>query len=278
MPFYNNTQELTPVVYGDYPAKILSHITLAAGEMAFTLHWHDRVEIHRVIKGSLELFCADEHIVLNAGDISVVSPRLLHRGIAGAAGVEYDVIMFDVRHLLNQTEASAQFLNPLCDGTVAFSPRIRSDEMVAVADRIISSSGYDNEHRLQTVGDLYAFIGLLYRYGTVRQGTPLGVEERFGRVIAYINEQFTHPISSATLSTMFGYDEAYFCRKFKAGTGITVMKYIRSLRLEHARRMLKETAQPISSVAAACGFADTAYFANCFKKQYGMTAVQWRGK
>jgi len=270
------TQELTPVVYGAYPAKILPRITLTAGEMAFSLHWHDRVELHRILRGSLELFCADEHIVLHEGDVSVVSPRLLHRGVAGADGVEYDVIMFDARHLLNQTEASAQFLKPLCDGVLAFSPIISSREVTAVVDRIISATVAETSHRLQLLGDLYVLVGLLYQCTEVRQGLSSGVEERFGRVISYINEHFPEMVSSATLSAMFGYDEAYFCRKFKAATGITVMKYIRLLRLEQARRMLKETALPITSIATACGFADAAYFSNCFKKQYGLTAVQWR--
>ncbi len=264
------------MVYGEYPAKVLPHITLSAGEMAFSLHWHDRVEIHRITKGSLELFCADEHFVLTAGDVSVVSPRMLHRGVAGETGVEYDVVMFDVRHLLNQTEASAEFLLPFSDGTVAFSPCIQSEEMNDVLERIILGYHNDDKHYLQLLGDLYIVIGLLYRYGAMWQGASFGAEERFGKVIAYINEHFTDSISSATLSAMFGYDEAYFCRKFKAGTGITVMKYIRLLRLEQARRMLRETVQPISSIATVCGFSDGAYFSNCFKKHYGLTAAQWR--
>lgn len=272
MSLQSNTQELTPVVYGEYPAKILPRITLAAGDVAFALHWHERMELHRITKGSLELFCADERVVLNASDVSVISPRLLHRGVAGPNGVEYDVIMFDLRHLLNATEASAAFLKPLCDGEIAFLPRLCSDELTAVFDRVVSGG----EHRLQTVGDLYALMGLLYRHGTIRQGMSGGAEERFGRVIDYINEQYTEAISSATLSAMFGYDEAYFCRKFKARTGITVMKHIRLLRLEQARRMLRETALPVASIAMKCGFSDTAYFANCFKKQYGLTAAQWR--
>ena len=272
----NSTKELTPVVYGDRPMKVLHRITLTAGEMAFSLHWHDRLEMHRVRRGSLELFCADEQFTIHAGDVSVVSPRMLHRGVAGVDGVEYDVVMFDIQSLCNQTVSAMQLLKPLCDGLVVFEPKLSDTSITDTVDKIVAEDVQRVRHPLESVADLYTLLGKIDRCASRKTGISYGVEERFGNVISYINEHFFEPISSASLSAMFGYDEAYFCRKFKAGTGITVMKYIRVLRLEKARRLLSDTNESVTHIAEWCGSTDAAYFANCFRQQYQMTAKEWR--
>lgn len=260
-------KELTPVVYGEVPVKCFRQ-TAAAGELVFSLHWHDRVELHRVIAGEFTLFCGDEQTTVSAGEVSVISPRLLHRGVAGAGGVTYDVVMFDAAALMHR--AAASWLKPLENGTDIFKIKTADTHVVQMVDALTALYETPNGHSLELLGSVYRLLGSLYRFVGVNTAPP-PLEEKFSHAIAYINEQFTTPISTATLSRRFGYDEAYFCRKFKKLTGMTVMRYIRQLRLEQARALLCETPQAVSDVAAACGFADAAYFANCFKEQYGIS-------
>lgn len=268
-------KELTPVVYGDYPVKYFRQ-KAAPGELVFNLHWHDRVELHRVVSGSLELFCGEEHTVLHAGEVSAVSPRLLHHGVAGEEGVVYDVLMFDVSLLKGR--ASEPWLGALESGRAVFEIRLVVPSVAAAVQRVIDAYTAKDTHPLGMVGLLYGLLGEIYRYGGIREHTSALFEENFGRVISYINENFTGNITSASLSELFGYDEAYFCRKFKRVTGVTAMRYIRILRMEKARLLIAETEIPVSAVAAACGFADVAYFSNCFKQQYGVTPGRLRSE
>jgi transcriptional regulator GlxA family with amidase domain len=46
----------------------------------------------------------------------------------------------------------------------------------------------------------------------------------------------------------------HFARAFRAETGITPARYVERIRLEAARRRLEDTAEPIATIAAACGF------------------------
>jgi len=59
-------------------------------------------------------------------------------------------------------------------------------------------------------------------------------------------------------------------------TGITTMNYIRILRLELAQKMLEETPESISNISLKCGFSDTHYFSNCFKKHFGISPSEFR--
>ena len=95
-------------------------------------------------------------------------------------------------------------------------------------------------------------------------------------IAEYIENHFRENISSKELSRRFGYDEAYFCRRFKSVTGLSPMIYIQILRLEYARRAIKnEKGVKISEISSSCGFSDPGYFARCFKKHYGMTPTEY---
>lgn len=266
-------KELTPVVYGEMPVKCF-RVSAAPGELVFYLHWHDRVELHSVVSGSLELFCGEEHTVLRAGEVSAVSPRLLHHGVAGEEGVVYDVLMFDLSLLVGR--ATEPWLGALESGRAVFEIKYEASPITEATHRVIEAYTAKETHPLGMVALLYGLLGEMYRLGGIREHTLPPLEENFSRVIEYIHENATREITSASISVLFGYDEAYFCRKFKRVTGVTAMRYIRALRMEKARLLLTETETPVSAVATACGFADAAYFSNCFKQQYGVTPSRLR--
>ena len=46
----------------------------------------------------------------------------------------------------------------------------------------------------------------------------------------------------------------HFARAFAAETGVTPARYVERVRLEAARRRLEDGAEPVASIAAACGF------------------------
>ena len=58
-------------------------------------------------------------------------------------------------------------------------------------------------------------------------------------------------------------------RKLKALIGNSATRYIRSFRLERARRILEERNENISEVAYSVGFGSPAYFTRCFKEEFG---------
>lgn len=74
----------------------------------------------------------------------------------------------------------------------------------------------------------------------LRSVRPTGADKRFRKIISFVDENYRWDISCASLSRKFGYDEAYFSRKFKEVTGLSPTVYIRVLRLEYAQKLLKK--------------------------------------
>lgn len=65
-------------------------------------------------------------------------------------------------------------------------------------------------------------------------------------------------------------------RKLDALTGCSPIKFIRIIRLNKAKDLLKNHTANVSSVAYQCGYNDPGYFARVFKHEYGVTPQEWR--
>ncbi len=65
-------------------------------------------------------------------------------------------------------------------------------------------------------------------------------------------------------------------RKLDALTGCSPNKFIRIIRLNKAKELLKQPDSSIASISLDCGYNDPGYFARVFKQEYGVTPQDWR--
>ena len=154
-------KELTPVVYGENGVKYLYAARKTPGELCFALHWHDRIELLCVERGSLRLNTAEGHEELCPGQVAVIGSRQLHGGIAGRDGVVYHTIMFDVEKLCNGTLASEKYLLPLCRNEVAFR-RIVSDKQLLEAIYRLVGARRKRTRRAGTWNGIHCFPRAFY--------------------------------------------------------------------------------------------------------------------
>lgn len=66
-------------------------------------------------------------------------------------------------------------------------------------------------------------------------------------------------------------------RKLKQITGKTPTEFIRSIRLEHAAKLLKTTHKSVKEIMYSSGFSNKAYFYREFQKRYCKTPGEYRG-
>ncbi len=269
-------KELAPVLYGDNGIK-LNQFTFRANEMCFLAHWHNRIELLLLTSGSLEVHLDNEHFTALPGEAVVIMPSTVHCGFSGESGVSYYVIEIDIEKFRNETTASGRYLTPILEQIVTFEALIRHPEIISSMRELVDSLPKESSHNsLYAIGKVYEMISLLYEHCMICSSQPKDLDERFGKVLEYINSHYTENISAKDISKKYGYDKTYFCRRFKEATGITTTSYIRILRLELAQKLLRETKENISNISWKCGYADTHYFSNCFKRHFGVTPTEFR--
>jgi len=269
-------KELKPILYGEHAVKHL-YFEKEAGRMCFQMHWHDRVELLYITAGELVVHLDDSQAEVSAGQVAVFCPRMLHGGFAGENGVTFHAIMFDLDNFYNKTPASEKYLAGLLRNEVYFQTVTANEYITKVVKQLVERlTVKDEENPLLVIGLIYEIVGNLYQFGKESIKPIQKIGENFRNVLEYINTHFTEDISTKSLSQRFGYNETYFCRRFKEVTGITLMKYIQILRMELAQKLLKNTEKGVAEIALECGFTDISYFSNCFKRQVGLAPKEFR--
>lgn len=272
---YNALFEKTPVDYGDLPVK-LRYFDRKANVTVTNLHWHDRLEIMVVDEGEAEMEVAGQTVRAKAGDILVFNCSTTHTGRSGPRGVRYRIVMLELLEPFAHNEALRRLLLPYYHFGAAFLPLLQDAELRTLIDRLFETAEKKEDgYALTVTGICYEILGRLIRLHSDGEFERLPDNSRMRDVIRYVEEHFREPLTTASVSKEFGYEKAYFCRRFKEATGLTLTNYVRILRLENARRLLKEPGMTVASVAAANGFPDQNYFSRCFKAHYGKTPTKY---
>jgi DNA-binding response OmpR family regulator len=81
-----------------------------------------------------------------------------------------------------------------------------------------------------------------------------------------------------TFSKEMGVSRMQMYRKLSALTGMTVMEFIRDIRLKRASQLLDQKNLNVSEVAYAVGFKDLSHFRKCFREKFGMNATEYLKK
>ena len=92
----------------------------------------------------------------------------------------------------------------------------------------------------------------------------------------YALEHVAGDLSVEALAARAHMSPRNFARAFAAETGITPGRYVERVRLEAARRTLEDTAQPIATVAAACGFGTPETMRRTFLRALGVAPAEYR--
>lgn len=92
----------------------------------------------------------------------------------------------------------------------------------------------------------------------------------------YALEHVGEDLSVQALAARAHMSPRNFARAFTAETGITPGRYVERVRLEAARRALEDTARPIATVAAICGFGTAETMRRTFIRALGVAPAEYR--
>lgn len=92
----------------------------------------------------------------------------------------------------------------------------------------------------------------------------------------YINRNISDNVSLTALSDEFCYNSSYLSRLYKNITGEGLSEYINRVRIENAKKLLKNQELKISVITDLVGFKTPSYFTRFFKKATGYTPQEYR--
>ena len=111
---------------------------------------------------------------------------------------------------------------------------------------------------------------------TVTQKRNANHMGRIQRMIRFMAEQYTQPISVSDIAASGGVSDGYAMGLFQKSLGTSITSYLTKLRLYHAKSALLESDEKILTIAMDSGFGSLSRFYEVFTKQTGSTPQAYR--
>jgi AraC family transcriptional activator of tynA and feaB len=134
-----------------------------------------------------------------------------------------------------------------------------------------SASAAQSEPYIQLA--VYDMLGALFA-STGPSPVSAHTHKLFVRVCDIIRNSFTDPDLGPSEVAAEARVSLRYLQKLFTARGLTCTHFIQSLRLDHARRLIRRrnrmnTGQPLGQIAFICGFRDYNYFARTFRDRFG---------
>ncbi len=96
------------------------------------------------------------------------------------------------------------------------------------------------------------------------------------RTIAFFKDNLHEKLSITQICEHVHYNKSYLFRTFKQDTGSTVMEYFTRLKIERAKKHLREGKLNITQISEALAFDTPNYFSKTFRKITGYSPLQYK--
>lgn len=97
-----------------------------------------------------------------------------------------------------------------------------------------------------------------------------------GAISRYLEEHSQAPVLLKTISKHLGYSVPWIRTVFKRETGKSIIDHLLFLRIQRAKRLLRNTDLDITKIALEVGFSSYTRFAIAFKKRTGISGKEFR--
>ncbi len=129
-------------------------------------------------------------------------------------------------------------------------------------------------YELATKAALLELLLFLHRGTVAEKGEP--PVEAIQRAVRFLEANVARPLELRDIAGTVHLSPVYFGRLFRTATGLTPMAYLRGLRMDRARRLLREEELSVAQVADAVGFPDPYHFSRVFRQHEGMPPSRYR--
>ena len=97
-------------------------------------------------------------------------------------------------------------------------------------------------------------------------------------IIDYLKENVYSSISLVDVCNHFIMGKTLLCNTFKENNGESIMSFYVSLKLNEAKRLLREEAISVTEISEQLGYSCIHSFSRAFKKKFGYTPLEYKNK
>ena len=252
-----------------YEKKVEDFYVTPSRSFDFLPHMHHNIEIMVCLSGEFHTSCNYRNCTLRRGDMMIAFSNDIHAYRDGGEGQGIMIITNpQVLPLISGKLRGRKFENFLLNA---------DEEIASLAEAICQEYAEKRSPEILT-GYLYVLLGKALReLPYTEEKHPISTDT-FSRVLEYLSDHYIEPVSLKKLARRFGVDPCYLSRMFPERLSYGFLKYLHTLRVEHAKNLLKSTDWKISDILEKSGFSDQKTFNRVFRELEEMTPSEYRNK
>lgn len=253
-------------------------------ELTEPLKKHDEQNEVKLKEKVMPVFYQAQDNGLELYDISYEAEQVMIRNIESG----------NIEALKNSFSASdAKKFGSLADTTIR-STKNMFIVVIAIASRTAIRNGLSvqvayklSDLYIQEIEQTNSFSGLtaLVRNAVIDYSqriqalkVPKGTSPLVFEGMKFIEQSISQPITVVDVAEHVGKSVSYYSALFKKETGINIISYISSVKIEEAKRLLIYTDKSLIDISNFLWFSSQSHFQRVFKKTVGITPLSYRNR
>lgn len=114
------------------------------------------------------------------------------------------------------------------------------------------------------------------RAGQSADGTAMPHTFPVLKALELMREHLAERLTLEDLALAAGLGESQLCRRFRDELGMSPARHHRQMRLDEARRRLRNPETSVVDTAVSCGFSSSQHLSTLFKEAYGVSPRRWQ--
>ncbi len=281
--FHEDNSESVNYTAGCLPIRSVMSLQEDYPTLSVPNHWHNDLEFSYITKGNMKYSVNGEIVELNEGDMIFVNSAQLHYGFwEKKEECEFLCVLFGLELLSAVPDSVISKL--IGNGSPSYIIfRISDIEDKTVIDRLTKLNTICEQQK-----DGYELSAVTLCYETACSllerctGTVKELPENSRRLselhamIGFIQGHYTEKLSLEDI-----YASGQVCRSkcfelFKEFIGKTPVDYLNEYRISKSIDLLKSSDMNVTEIAVRCGFGNSSYFAEVFRKYIGCSPKEFQ--
>ncbi len=252
------------------------------GGNRYPYHWHDALEIVRVLKGSVNIGMGDDEMPLREGDIAITNMGEIHR-LTGDGEDEILFVHIDAAFCRNVLPDHYLFIYCCSAYHEARAPEkygVLKDyiaRLVALLDADPQAADHSAVEKLLQEMLVYT----VYNFDFLRWG--FGAEPFDEKRVARLRQMARHTTGDSevqkgltALAAELGVSLQHLSGDIKEKFGMSFQELLCYGRCERAAKLLLGSGMRVVEIAERCGFSDVKYLIKYFRRFFHATPSDFR--
>lgn len=248
-------------------------------------HSHSQYEIYYLINGTRKIFLDTSIYTLNKGDLVFIPINTIHRVTYGDDKAhERIALRFDdscVPDIKKNQQINVSLKKTFIQSPVIHISTSSRNYIEGLFNRILAEYELsDDFSEINIKNCLQELLIFLIRYNLHKNNKyapNIDMNDSIMQEAAkFIRANYQKNLSLEDVAGHVNISPTYFSKKFKTATGFGYREYLINIRIQQASRLLLETKMSITEIALECGFNDSNYFGDVFRRAKGISPLKYR--